>query len=155
MIRFFTQHIKGPISQPALKLLLVAEYTATEYCKFILADVIVKGVRPSILAATAIHFGMQSAKDYGLKTTKPLITSNRIKLPNGDPEFKHDLKEELDYIIDVAWKDIILALLTEISDYSDIESFTNEVLERACYINRRYGPRLESLFKLKATRYFP
>lgn len=62
MIRAFTQQIKGPISKAALKILLTAEQTATAYCKFFMADVIIKGVRPSILAATAVHQGIQAAK---------------------------------------------------------------------------------------------
>ena len=64
LIRFHVQALKGPMTKPGLNFILLSEFFASEYCKMILADVELMSVRPSILAASAVIFGLQSAYKY-------------------------------------------------------------------------------------------
>lgn len=61
MLRLHLQTLRGPISKPALNYLLQAEYFSTEYSKMILADITLMSVRPSILGATGVAFGLKAS----------------------------------------------------------------------------------------------
>lgn len=50
--------------KPTLTFLLTAEYFTCEYCKMLLVDLDMLAVRPSILAATAIKFGLDYSDRY-------------------------------------------------------------------------------------------
>lgn len=56
--------LNGPISKPCLAFLMSAEYYSSEYAKMTLADITLQSVRPSILGACAVIFGINSAVRY-------------------------------------------------------------------------------------------
>ena len=64
LLRLHIQALKGPISKPSLNYLLQAEFFASEYSKMVLADIALMSVRPSILASTAVVFGLTTSSRY-------------------------------------------------------------------------------------------
>lgn len=63
-IRFHFQNFRGPIMKPTLNFLLTAEYFTCEFCKMLLVDLDMLAVRPSILAACSIQFGLSYSERY-------------------------------------------------------------------------------------------
>lgn len=90
-------------------------------------------VKPSIISATAVIFGLFSAyrmqtlvKKKGEKTTELF----------GDFEIK---------TVSFAWNEISQKLFDEASS-NELEEFMKEISERLSYINHKYGRRLEHIF---------
>lgn len=54
-----------------------------------------------------------------------------------------------------AWKELVLELLKEIADYSEIVNLMEEVTERASYIAHKHSGVLDALYKSKVSRYLP
>jgi hypothetical protein len=146
-IRSQVQNFRGPIMKPTLTFLLTAEYYACEYCKMLLADLDMLSVRPSILAATAIKFGLEYSERY--------CRDHQVfdaPLPEG--KTKADLEEEITSI-STSWEQIATTLLHEVADYAEIAAFTREIEERMVFIEKKHGKKFTTIFKNKVTRYFP
>ena len=140
MLRLYLQVLKGPLSKNCLNYYLNSENIACDYCKMMLADVALMSVRPSILGATAVLFG--------LKTGFHQLEAEFLKKSNQ----KHQkifidplLISEIQFI-NHSWREISLTLLKEISDFSQIEAFMKEVSERASCISHKWGKKLNTLF---------
>lgn len=146
-IRFQVQTFRGAILKPTLNFLLTAEYFTCEFCKMLLVDLDMLAVRPSILAATSIHFGLTYSQRY--------CTDHNTYVKDLPPEkTKKDVEEEVDSIMK-AWQNISSVLLHEIADYSEIVYFTKEIEERLFYIDSKVGKKFTTIFKPKVTHYFP
>ena len=66
LLRLHLQALKGPISKQSLNFLLTAEFFSSEYCKMVLADVTLMRVRPSMLSATGVAFGLMASYKHSL-----------------------------------------------------------------------------------------
>jgi|LauGreDrversion4_2_1035121.scaffolds.fasta_scaffold930637_1 hypothetical protein len=61
LLRLHLQALRGPISKEAMNIILTAEYLSSEFCKMTLADIGLMQVRPSILGAAALDFGIRGS----------------------------------------------------------------------------------------------
>ena len=113
----------------------------------LLVDLDMLAVRPSILAATSIQFGLSYSQRYS-------IDHNTYVKDIPADKTKKDVEEEVDSIFK-AWRQISSVLLHEIADYSEIVYFTKEIEERLFYIDSKVGKKFTSVFKHKVTHYFP
>ena len=53
--------VKGAVSRSCLTFIEQYEALATDFCRMVLTDIEMVAMRPSILGAAAIHFGLESA----------------------------------------------------------------------------------------------
>lgn len=107
LIRLFVQALNGPIQKTGLNYILQAESFTHEFCKMILADITMMSVRPSIVAAAGVVFGLNSAVKH--------IRENPLPLPPKLTEEKaaKELEKEMD-LCDKAWREIVKELLRDI-----------------------------------------
>lgn len=54
-----------------------------------------------------------------------------------------------------AFRELTGELLREIADFSELESFEEEMSERFAFIHSKYGGKLETLFKSKVVVHLP
>jgi len=90
-------------------------------------------MRPSILAATAIHFGLESTQ----RMTPRIFDSYTMTLK--------DFEEEVEFI-KKCWRDLILCLLSELPDYLEISSAAKELQERLAYICQVHGKKMQTIY---------
>lgn len=118
------------------RLILEAETFAMEFCKFILVDIDLMNVRPSILAATSVCFGLFVAH------------SNRQNFDSANARQ-----------VTLAWKEIALVLLPQSErdscTFEDIEQFMKEICERSAFIQHKYGHKLQHLYKPDIIKHLP
>ena len=55
----------------------------------------------------------------------------------------------------MAWQELVVELLKEITDFSEIEKLEEEVAERACFIHHHHSGTYDTIFKPKVARYLP
>ncbi len=150
LIRLYSQTLNGPITKPAMNHLLQAEYFTAEYCKMTLADITLMSVRPSILAATAVQFGFETARKH-MSNSKSQPSQRRGTTTTSSTDSHNAILDAEIEEFEKAWREIAQMLLTELADFSDISNFMLEVTERAAYINNRVGKKFTTLFKAKVT----
>ncbi|TNV81199.1 hypothetical protein FGO68_gene5972 [Halteria grandinella] len=167
LLRLHTQVLCGPISKPGLSFLMSAEYYSSEYSKMTLADITLQSVRPSILGACAVIFGVNAAVRHikyqavmhtvqGEMANK--VKAGKIRMSEAFDASKVPLDSELSKEIAYtrqAFRELTSELLKEIPDFSELESFESEVSDRAAYIHHKQGSRLETLFKSKVVVQLP
>ena len=102
LLRFHAQALRGPISKPALTYILQGEYFASEYCKMVLADITLMSVRPSILAATAVTFGLECSFKYKEPAKKGKAGAPGDKVMNPEMLYEQEVQ-----FLNLGWREIV------------------------------------------------
>jgi hypothetical protein len=107
-IRMKIHGFLGGISRSCISFIEQYETIATDFCRLVLSDVDAIAMRPSILGATAIHFGLE-------------VVQNHLPKIIHDPGYFNlkDFQLEVEYV-KMSWREIVIFLLSELPDYSEI-----------------------------------
>ncbi|CDW86962.1 n-terminal domain containing protein [Stylonychia lemnae] len=132
LIKFYIQELMGnKLTQQIATYIDSCEEYAVMYVRVCICDMIMMSIKPSILAATSIVYGLfVSYRNYmkSLKRgEKPLY---------GDQEIK---------TVVFAWNEISSKLLQE-ANPNELDEFMREISERLSYIGYKYGKELEHIF---------
>lgn len=117
------------------------EIYSREFARVTLVDIALMSVRPSIIAATSVIFGLFC----GYRALEKCKKLNKHPFPYSETEIK---------LVTFAWHEICSQLLKE-TTVTELEEFMKEISERLSFINYKCGKKLDSVFTELIVEFLP